>query len=100
MEEHQQMQGGGNQSSNQASGDKRGSNFWLWVVIVVIVLVALFWVFKKPSSGDVMEKPTPTPVQPTPTPETDGISALDVGDNPDLGVEDFNTLPTSQEPVN
>lgn len=85
-------------SGNVPSG-KPGSNFWLWVILAVIVIVVLFWFFKKPAE-DKMEKTIPTPT-PTPQPPADDISSLDVGDNPDVGTDDFSsTLPISQEAVN
>ncbi len=90
-------------SPDQSIGKGKGMT-WLWVVIAVIVLIVLFMWFRKPAGdntgkpGEVMEKETPQPT--TAPPLADDISGLDVGGNPDVGVDDFNTLPASQEPIN
>ncbi|MEK6843810.1 MAG: hypothetical protein AABX83_00100 [Nanoarchaeota archaeon] len=70
----------------------RGNNKWIWAVAIIIVLLVLIFAIKgnkkiETTSGDGN------------VPETGDINSLDIGDNPDIGVEDFNSLPSSQEAI-
>jgi len=66
------------------AGKKR--NVWIWIVIIIILLV-LFFAFRGDKGGETGGE------------SADEITALDVGDNPDLGVDDFNSLEVSQEDI-
>lgn len=79
---------------------KKG-NTWLWVVIIIIVLVVLFFLFRSPSpekekigAGTSGEK-----VAGGGAVNTGDIGALDIGENPDVGVDDFNSLQVSSEEI-
>ena len=70
----------------------RGNNKWIWAVAIIIVLFVLIFAIKgnkkiETTSGDGNVQ------------ETGDINSLDIGDNPDIGVEDFNSLPSSQEAI-
>ncbi len=58
-------------------------NTWIWVIVIIVALLILFFAFRGDKS---LEEET-----------SDDITALDVGDNPDIGVDDFNSLQVSQE---
>ena len=72
---------------------KKRSWIWMWVVIGVILFVVLFFVFRG------SEKTVKGNGEVTPPEKTDDISNLDIGENPDLGVDDFNSLQISQEEI-
>lgn len=84
------------------------SNAWIWVVVILIIaLLALFFMFRGgkeetgtggQQTGTGGQQPSGQE-QPTPTTSGDEISNLDVGDNPDIGVDDLNSLPASQEEI-
>ncbi len=78
-----------------SDGSKK-SNAWIWVVVILIIaLLVLFFMFKggKEEAGTGGQQPG------TGQQAGDEISNLDVGDNPDIGVDDLNSLPASQEEI-
>ncbi len=72
-----------------SGGDKKDNKVLMIAVIVITALVVLFFVFRSfdkvgdSGIGELEEE----------------IDAIDVGDNPDIGVEDFGSLEVSQEEV-
>jgi hypothetical protein len=83
-------------SPDSSQGEKKGSNFWLWVVLVVIIAGLLFWAFRPSDS----ETPTPQGEEQEQPVANDSLSNLDVGENPDLGAEDLGAIATSQDAIN
>lgn len=79
---------------------EKKSNAWLWIVIIVIIaIVVLFFLFKggeetggKKDSGKVAGPNGRLPVP-------DDIEPLDIGENPDVGVDDFSSLEISSEEI-
>lgn len=63
------------------------SNTWIWVIVIIIALLILFFAFRGDKGGETGGE------------SADEITALDVGDNPDLGVDDFDSLQVSQEDI-
>ena len=71
--------------------NKGNSRILIWAIIIVIVLVIAFFMLKggnKEGTG-ITDK----------TPQQDEISSLDVGENPDIGVDDLNSLQVSEEDI-
>ena len=61
----------------------------IWIIVIVVVLLILFFVFrggKKGGEGGTATQPA-------------GIDNIDVGENPDTGVDDFGILDVSQEDI-
>ncbi len=79
----------------KSEAGKSNNKIWIWVIVAVIAILVLFFVFKGAKKGDTG----------TITPPGDGvggsadINSLDVGENPDTGVDDFSTLDVSQEDI-
>ncbi len=85
-------------STPAPSAPAKKSKAWLWIVIaLVVVLLVFFWMRKTPSTQQQTGTPQETP-QPTPA-ATDEISSLDSGANPDIGVNDVDSLQTSQDNI-
>ncbi len=61
----------------------------LGVVIIIIALIVLFFVFKNLSPEEKITKGT----------EVGDLNSLNVGENPDLEVDDFNALQISNEEI-
>ncbi|MBI2449643.1 hypothetical protein HYV49_05095 [Candidatus Pacearchaeota archaeon] len=61
----------------------------IWVIVAVIIILLLFFIFKGGKNGE----------ETTTTSTTVDIDTLDVGDNPDTGVDDFSELDVSQEDI-
>ena len=70
----------------------KGSNKWIWVIAIIVLLLVLLFAFK----GNKQETTGGTG---TNVPETGDINSLDVGNNPDVGVDDFNSLQVSQTAI-
>ena len=64
---------------------KKKSNTWIWIVIAIAVVLILFIALKNYNVNDGEA--------------ADDISGLDIGENPDLGVDDINSLQVSQEDI-
>ena len=81
----------------EQSSNTKKSNVWLWIFIAIIVLIVLFYVFRAPKETkertSVGEKITPPNIEP------DDITVFDIDDNPDIGVDDFNSLEVSEEGI-
>ena len=78
----------GKATGKKATG-KKDSMIWIIAAVIIIALVVLFFAFMSFDKGgdggtDSLEE---------------DIDSLDVGDNPDVGVEDFSSLEVSQEEV-
>lgn len=80
-------------------GSEKKSNIWIWAAVVVAVLVVLFFMFRGGDEAGTGKQPG-TGNQGTGGQQAgDEISSLDVGGNPDLGVDDLNSLQVSQEEI-
>lgn len=71
--------------------NKGNSRILIWAIIIVIVLVVAFFMFKggNKEGTSITDK----------TAQQDEISSLDVGENPDIGVDDLNSLQVSEEEI-
>ena len=69
--------------ANNIIKNKKG-NALLWIAIILIVLVVLFFIFKglSPAKEEVGK-------------EVGDLNSLDVGENPDLQVDDFDSFQVS-----
>ena len=61
----------------------------IYVIIAIIILIVAFFAFK--GINKTAEKQG--------VGKNADINNIDVGDNPDVGVDDFNTLQVSQEEI-
>ena len=71
---------------------KKGKSRTLtWAIIIVIILVIAFFMFRNTDKGGtgITDKTT----------QQDEINNLDVGENPDVGVDDLNSLSVSEEDI-
>lgn len=80
--------------------EKKG-NAWLWIIIILIIaIVVLFFLFRSPSPEK--EKPGSGADGGEGSgggAEGDELEALDIGENPDVGVDDFSSLEVSSEEI-
>lgn len=74
----------------QSEAGKTNNKMWMWIVIAVIVLLVLFFIFKGAKKGEKIILPGQA---------TADINSLDVGDNPDIAVDDFGSIDVSQEDI-
>ena len=86
---------------NAVNGTEKKGSVWIWVAVIVVVLVILFFMFRGGEEAGVEKKLPGTGNQGTGGQQQAGdeISSLDVGANPDLGVDDLNVLQVSQEEI-
>ncbi len=86
---------------NTNIGGKK-SKTWIWVILGIIVLVVLFYMIRGGNKGASNTNTERVGGNNLPTNNQQGVSdinSLDVGNNPDVGVDDFNSLQTSQEDI-
>ncbi|MDO8509093.1 MAG: hypothetical protein Q7S27_05415 [Nanoarchaeota archaeon] len=84
------------EEQNNTVNNGKKSNKLIWIVSIVIILGILFFAFK---GGDKEESNINDNDQTADDQEVNEIDGLDVGDNPDIGVDDFNSLLVSQEEI-
>jgi len=86
---------------NAVNGTGKKSNIWVWAAVIVVVLVILFFMFRGGEEAGAEKKLPGTGNQGTGGQQQAGdeIDSLDVGANPDLGVDDLNSLQVSQEEI-
>ena len=61
----------------------------IWIIVAIIILIALFFIFKAAlKEGNISNK------------ANTNIDSIDIGVNPDIIVDDFNSLPISEEEIN
>ena len=66
---------------------------WLWTLIILIVAVFLIFAIKSYS------KESKTPLTQKEQIKISNIESLEIGENPDIGVDDFSGLQISQEEI-
>lgn len=82
-----------------SGGNEKKSNVWIWVAVVVVVLIILFFMFRGGEEAGTEKQPGTENQGTTGQQAEDEINSLDVGANPDLGVDDLNSLQVSQEEI-
>ena len=77
------------------STEKKKGNMLVWIIVIIVVLLILFFMFRGGKEAGTKEQQSEIGRQQP----GDEISNLDAGDNPDLGVDDLNSLQVSQEEI-
>ena len=72
--------------------EKEGkTNRFIWTIAIIVIIIILMFMFR----GNKKE----TTGTPATTQEIADINTFDVGDNPDVEVDDFNSLQVSQTDI-
>ncbi len=75
--------------------DKSNSKKWLWIITIVIVLLVAFYMFKNSDEKKDTDTNTNTPNQNTES--GNEIVDLDIGESPDTGLDNIDSLLISNE---
>ncbi len=72
----------------EVKSDKKKNNAWIWLAVAVIAVVLILAFYATQKAGDKIDKQL-----------GEDIDSLDVGDNPDIVVDDFDSLEVSEEDI-
>lgn len=75
------------------TNENEKNKVWFWIIIVVIMVAFIFLALKS------YKKDVPAPLTNEEKIKVTNIEGLVIGENPDIGVDDFSGLQVSQDEI-